>query len=449
MTVSNKKEALLLFMGDVFFFLLSLWLTLFVRYQEVPQWQIFYDHVIPFSILFVFWIIVFFIAGLYEKHTLILKSKIPTIIFNSQLVNSGIAVVFFYYLVPVFGITPKTNLIIYIIISFFLMLGWRIYGHALISVRNRQKAILIGSGEEMQELREEVNNNSRYDLYFISSIDLNDIDGLDFQEEILKRVYSEGVQVIAVDLRSDKVEPILPNLYNLIFSKVRFIDMYKIYEDIFDRIPLSLVKYNWFLENISVSTNKMHDVPKRIMDITISIVGGIISLIFYPFIIAAIKLEDGGPIFFVQNRVGQNNKTFRTVKFRSMSPHEEKDGIAKDKTITRIGAFLRKTRLDEIPQLWNVLKGDLALIGPRPEIPKLVRIYEKEIPYYNIRHLIKPGLSGWAQLYQRTPPKWKEGFDETKIKLSYDLYYIKNRSFVLDIKIVLKTIKTLISQSGV
>ena len=117
--------------------------------------------------------------------------------------------------------------------------------------------------------------------------------------------------------------------------------------------------------------------------------------------------------------------------------------------ITRVGMFLRKTRIDELPQLWNVLKGDMSLIGPRPELPELARMYEKKIDYYNIRHIIKPGLSGWAQLYQKKPPKLTAEYDETKTKLSYDLYYIKNRSFTLDVKIGLKTIKTLLSRSGV
>lgn len=448
MTVSSKKEALFLFLGDIFFFMFSLWLMLFVRYWAVPSWGTFYDHLVPFSIIFIFWFMVFFIAGLYEKHTLILKGRIPTIIFNSQVINSGIAVLFFYF-VSVFNIAPKTNLFLYVIISFVLLLTWRIYGSPYIFVHYKQKAILVGSGEEMQELKEEVNNNTRYDFQFISSIDLNDVGSFDFREEIVKRVYSEGVSIIAVDLKNDKVEPILPSFYNLIFSKVRFIDMYKIYEDIFDRIPLSLVKYNWFLENVSVSVNKTNDILKRAMDITISFVLGTISLVVYPFVIVAIKLEDRGPIFFSQDRIGQNNRIIKTLKFRSMPVHNEKDGIAKDVRVTKVGAFLRKTRIDELPQLWSVFMGDLSLIGPRPEIPSLVKLYEKEIPYYNIRHLIKPGLSGWAQLYQRTPPKWSAGFNETKIKLSYDLYYIKNRSFMLDVKIALKTLKTILSKSGI
>jgi len=118
------------------------------------------------------------------------------------------------------------------------------------------------------------------------------------------------------------------------------------------------------------------------------------------------------------------------------------------KKVTRIGEFLRKTRIDELPQLWNVLRGDLSLVGPRPELPNLASLYEKEIPYYNVRHLIKPGLSGWAQIHQENPPKFDVGYDETKLKLSYDLYYIKNRSFILDVKIALRTLQTLFSRSG-
>jgi len=448
MTAVRKKEALLLFLGDVCFFLISLWVMLFLRYQEIPDWSLVYSHFIPFTFLFVVWVVVFFIAGLYEKHTLILRNKIPATILNAQLINSCIAVIFFY-LIPYFGITPKTNLFIYLVISFLLILGWRIYGEPLFRSRNKQNAILIGSGEEMKELKQEVNNNPRYDLLFISSIDLNQIDSLDFKSEILDRIYSEQVQVIAADFKNDKVGPVLPNLYNLIFSKIRFIDMYKIYEDIFDRIPLSLVTYSWFLENISTAKNMTYDTVKRATDGLVSCVVGIISLVFYPLIIVAIKLEDRGPVFFKQERMGKNNQVFNIVKFRSMAVHNEEDGIAKDARITRVGSFLRKTRLDEIPQLWNVFRGDLSLIGPRPEIPSLVKLYEKEIPYYNVRHLIKPGLSGWAQLYHKAPPKFSVGYDETRKKLSYDLFYIKNRSIFLDIKIVLKTCKTLLSRTGI
>lgn len=449
MAVTNKNEALLLFLGDVFFFVLALWLTLLVRFQEIPDLGIFLDHLVPFSIIFVLWFIVFFISGLYEKHTLILKSRIPTMIFNAQLVNSGIAAAFFY-LVPSFGIAPKTNLVVYILISFGLLLFWRIRGISIISAHhNRESAILIGSGEEAEELKEEVNNNSRYGVHFVSSIDPKNFEGADLQAELSKRILDDKIQIIAADFKNQRIEPIISNLYDLIFSRVRFVDMYKIYEDIFDRIPMSLLRYNWFIENISGTTNKTNDFFKRLIDIVVSAVVGLVSLTLYPFIIAAVWLDDSRQIFFTQYRVGKNNKVFKAYKFRSMEVHNDPGGLAKDRRVTRVGEFLRKTRLDELPQIWNVLKGDVSLIGPRPEIPSLVEVYEKEIPYYNVRHLIKPGLSGWAQLYQRTPPKWAAELDATKLKLSYDLYYLKNRSLMLDLKIILKTIKTILSRSGV
>lgn len=449
MTVSNKKEPLVLFVGDILFFLAALWLTLFIRYYEIPSERLLLEHIKPFSVVLVLWFVVFFIAGLYEKHTLILRRNIPSTIFNAQVINTIIALAFFY-VVPGLRITPKITLAIYLILSFGLLLVWRIYGTTFLTVRDKQNALLVGSGEEMQELKEEVNNNTRYNFRFISSVDLDHIDAVDFQEEILKRVYSEGVHMVAVDLRSDKVEPILPNLYNLIFSKVRFVDMYKIYEDVFDRIPLSLVKYSWFLENISTAPRTTYDTLKRLMDIIISLPLFLVSLfIFYPLAYILVKLDDRGPLFITQERIGKNNNIIKILKFRTMLTNDQgqKDGIQKNRD-TRVGRFLRKTRIDELPQLWNVLRGDLSLIGPRPELPALAQVYEDQIKYYNVRHLIKPGLSGWAQLYQKTPPKVFSDLNKTKIKLSYDLYYLKNRSFVLDLKIALKTLKTLMSRSG-
>ena len=447
MTISGKKETLALFLGDIVLLYFSLWFTLAVRDWGIPSghsWQL---HFWPFSIIMAVWILVFFISGLYEKHTLILKSRLPGTVFNAQIANSFIAVLFFYF-IPYFGIAPKTNLFIYLVISFVLILLWRIYGDRFLHPLVKQKGIIVGSGEDMKELLEEVNNNPKYGLQFISSVDLNRVADVDFQDEILARVYSEEVQIIAVDLKNEKVEPILPHLYNLIFSRVKFIDMYKIYEDLFDRVPLSLVRYNWFLENISTESRTVYDILRRIMDIILSFLIGIFTLLIYPLVALLIKLDDGGRILFEQERVGKNNKIIKVKKFRTMS---ERSGDAErsEAQVTRVGKWLRATRVDELPQLWSVFKGDMSMIGPRPEIPSLVKHYEEEIPYYNIRHLIKPGLSGWAQLYHRDPPKVKADSEKTRRKLSYDLYYIKNRSLMLDLKIALKTIKTLLSRSGV
>lgn len=447
MTSLNRREPLILFAGDLLAFSLALFLALFLRYGDIPSAGLLREHVVPFAALFLLWTLVFFIAGLYEKHTLVFKGKLPTLIFNTQIANSLLAVLFFYMFVPFFGITPKTVLLIHLIVSFVLLVVWRVILVPRFGFRHREHAILIGAGSEMKELKEEVNGNERYNLVFISSVDLDHISGIAFQEEIVEKVYSEEVTSIVIDLRHEEAVKILPSLYNLIFSNVRFLDMHKVYEEVFDRIPLSLVGYSWFLENISFSSHLIYDTLKRMMDIFVGGVLGIISLLIYPFVFIAIKIEDRGPVFIVQNRVGQGNRMIKLWKFRSMQGSDGGVWLEQgDMRVTRVGKFLRRSRIDELPQLWNVVRGDISLIGPRPDIVDLGKKLAQELPYYTVRNLIKPGLSGWAQLKQDLPP---QSINETRLRLAYDLYYLKNRSFILDLIIALKTIKVLILRKGI
>ena len=444
----NRKEPWLLLIGDIFIFILSLWLSLVIRFGEIPTSSVFMDHLLPFGILFFIWCLIFFIAGLYEKHTIIFKNHLPVRILNTQIFNSFLAVVFFYF-VPYFGITPKVILFIYIIIPLTLIFIWRIYGQGIFGLRNKELAMILGRGKEMGFLLQEINGNPRYGLEFIYSFDLDRIEKADFQKDIIEKINSQNISVVVIDLQNENLKKNLAHFYDLLFSKIRFVDINTLYEDIFDRVPLSLVGYDWFLENVSLSASVTYDFFKRGMDIFFAFILGLASLILYPFICLAIKLEDRGTIFIIQERIGKNNKLVKIIKFRTMSFNDNEEGKNRgENKITNVGSFLRKSRLDEIPQLWNVLRGDLSLIGPRPELPALAQIYEKEVPYYNVRHLIKPGLSGWAQLYHENHPHQGVNTEETKNKLSFDLYYIKNRSLGLDFKIALKTIKALLSTSG-
>ncbi len=439
----SKGESVFVFLGDILVFVFSLWLMLVVRYLELPSKEVFYQHLGPFSFLFIVWSLVFFISGLYEKRTLIVKRKLFAKIFNTQIINSIIAAAFFYF-IPIFGITPKTNLFIYLGVSFVMIVLWRSYIAPFIGVKKKVNAILIGDRDEMNDIRNAIKNNSWYNLNLVTSINLDNIEGLDFQQDILDVVYGEDVSVIIADLDNDKIKPLLPHLYNLMFYGIKFMNADDVYEDIFGRIPLSLVQYDWFLENISNSSHIFYDAMKRLMDIVVSFVLFVLSLVVYPFVYVAIKMEDGGPVFVSQERVGKGGKIIKIVKFRSMT---DGDGwVDHNKKVTKVGAFLRRTNIDELPQLWGVLKGDQSLIGPRPELPELVEKYSKEIPYYNIRHLHKPGLSGWAQICQANAPHHKTDIESTKEKLSYDLFYIKHHSFVLDLKIALKTVRTLIER---
>ncbi|MBI5798364.1 MAG: exopolysaccharide biosynthesis polyprenyl glycosylphosphotransferase [Candidatus Yonathbacteria bacterium] len=445
MKILNRREPIILFAGDLMAFSIALWVALAVRYGSIPSADLLSRHWAPFSLLFILWTFVFFVAGLYEKHTLVFKGKLPSLILNTQVANSLLAVVFFY-LLPIFGITPKIVLAVYLMVSFLLVVLWRVTIVPRFGFRHRENAILIGAGEEMQELKEEMNGNERYNLKFVSSVNLNQLDGIAFQEEVVGKIYSEVVTSVVIDLKHEKADAILPSLYNLIFSNVRFLDMYKVYEEVFDRIPLSLVGYNWFLENISFSPHTMYDTLKRMMDVAIASVLGILSLILYPFVIVAIKLEDNGPAFIMQERIGAGNRIIKLWKFRSMRGSDAGKWVTDgDDRITRTGKFLRKSRIDELPQLWNIVRGDLSLIGPRPDIVAMGKKLAEELPYYTVRNLIKPGLSGWAQIKQDIAP---QSLEETRERLAYDLYYLKNRSFILDLTIALKTMKTLLSRTG-
>ncbi len=438
-----SPQILFIFLGDLVALYLSLWVTLALRYFELPRTELFVLHALPFSYLFVAWVLVFYIANLYEPHTVVFKSRIPAVILNAQTVNSIIAVLFFYT-VPAFGIAPKTTLFLYLLVSLILVSVWRVFGVQFLRLRKKEHAVLIGSGAETQELYRAVNASPFYPMEFLTWLNIEKLDGIDFKDEVLDRIYGEEISLIVVDIKNEKVSHILPKLYNLIFSHVRFVDQYRIYEDIFDRIPLSLIGYSWFLENVSSRAHFGYDVFKRVMDITLALILIIPTLCIIPFVSLVLLITMPGPIFFRQVRVGRGNRPIKILKLRTMTERDDPSGHR----VTPFGKFLRKSRIDELPQLWNVLLGELSLIGPRPEVPELVKLYTEEIPYYNMRHLLTPGLSGWAQVHHKKHPHHDADVFETRNKLSYDLYYLKNRSLALDIKIALKTIKTLISRTG-
>lgn len=447
MRIGNKKESLILLLGDIVAFFVALWLSVFFRNLVIPSVDMLFNLAVPFSLLSIIWIIFFFIAGLYEKQRIAKRKRLPELLLKTQILNSVVAIVFFYSL-PYFGVAPKTILFFYILISLVLMFVWRVYAVSIFSMKTKSNALMIAGGPNASSLRDEINHNTQYGLNIVQIIDTNTIQSIDISE-IQQLVKSENIKTIIVDSRSVSVMPVLPSLYKLIFSKISFIDFCDLYEDVFDRLPVSLIDYGWFIENISTGRRDVYEFLKRVMDLALSFPAFIVSLPFYMFAYIGIKIQDGGPLFIVQERVGKNNQPIRILKFRSMTNVSNID-VTKDtgNRITRFGKFLRVSRIDELPQLINVIRGDLTLVGPRPELPQLAKEYEKKVAYYNVRHIIKPGLFGWAQLYHENHPHHGIDVEETENKLSYDLYYIKHRSFTLDVIITLKTIKILMSRQG-
>jgi exopolysaccharide biosynthesis polyprenyl glycosylphosphotransferase len=441
----GKKEVFVLVAGDLIALFVALWISLFLRYGAVPNANLLSTHLSTFSVIFIIWIIVYSIAGLYDKLNFFSERKFSRGLVRAQIINSALAVAFFY-LVPLLVITPKIVLFIYVVVSFALLYLWRELLVTRLPLHRKQRALLIASGEEMQQFQDEMNNNPRYGIVCAAVINLDEADPDELQRDIASLIAREQVQLVIVDLYHEKAQAMISSLYTFLFSQVVFVNFHQFYEAVFSRIPLSVVTHSWFMENISPRSKQVYDVLKRTIDIIVAFLFGVVTLPFSLVAAVAIKWEDGGDFFFVRDRIGQNNTIVKSLKFRTYSMHNE--ALAGTAHITKVGAFLRKTRIDELPQLINVLRGDMSLIGPRPEVPVLVKQYEREIPYYNVRHLVKPGLSGWAQLYQKDPPKISADAYKTRIKLSYDLYYIKNRSLFLDIRIALKTIAVLLSRSG-
>lgn len=192
----------------------------------------------------------------------------------------------------------------------------------------------------------------------------------------------------------------------------------------------------------------IHQISQRLMSIVVSFVALVLCLPIIPFLILAVRLSSPGPIFYRQTRVGRSGRHFSVIKFRTMRQDAEAQGAVwaakNDPRVTPLGRFMRKTRLDEIPQLWNVLRGEMAFVGPRPERPEFVEWLTREIPYYDLRHIVRPGITGWAQVrYQ-----YGASLEETKQKLEYDLYYIKHLSLGLDLLIMFETIKTILLRRG-
>lgn len=423
MPFPGKKASLFLFLGDLVCFVIAIWLTLSIRYWQWPSADLFLSHLEAFALVFLIWTGVFFIFDLYRQQTLVFAKDLPVIIFRAQLLNSVIAIVFFYFNPYFLGVTPKTNLFINLAISFLLVWYWRRH-LSLWVYRSRPVAIMfVCDGPEVEELKREILDNPPANL----------------------RIVSSRPALIVFNKYEVPSPEQVANFYNLLFVGVRFISVQELYERLFERVPLSLINERWFLEHISHQPRRVYDFLKRFMDILIALLLGLISSIFYPLVYLTVKFGDNGPVFFSENRIGRNNRLIRILKFRSMSTEPD----LSERQVTGIGAWLRRTRIDELPQLWSVIRGEQSLIGPRPERPDYVDLYRRQIPYYDARHLIAPGLSGWAQLYQNNHPHFRPALEETKEKLSYDLYYVKNRSLWLDLKIALKTLKAILTRTGI
>jgi lipopolysaccharide/colanic/teichoic acid biosynthesis glycosyltransferase len=425
MITGGRQTPFLVFIGDLVAFSVSLYVTLWLRYGVLPSFSLLSPHLVPFVLLFVLWLLVFYSAGLYSKRLTLFPSRLPNALFKTQLANILFAALFFF-LIPAFGIAPKTILALYLLVSLVLIFFWRLALYPrLFSRQSRERAVLLAHGDEADELEKEVNGNPRYGVEFVA-----------------RGSNAVSAKILVID-KANAEKLSLTDLAGAGKQAVAFEDMY---EEVFDRVPFSELGRAWFSKNIETEDSFFYVFAKRGIDIVGGIIMGLIVVVLAPCIWVANRIEGKGPLFIAQERFGRYGARIIAYKFRSMTKNLAASGEwmnEGENRVTRVGSFLRTTSLDEFPQFVNILKGELSLVGPRNDILGLGLRLAEALPYYEARYMVKPGITGWAQINQQ----YEQGnvspqsIEETKVRLAYDFYYLKHRSLGLDILIALRTVK--------
>jgi sugar transferase (PEP-CTERM system associated) len=268
---------------------------------------------------------------------------------------------------------------------------------------------------------------------------------------LVKYVAKERIDVIVLAMDERRNGLPVHDLLDCKMSGIEVIDLLTFFERYTNKVRLDIVQPSWLFLSDGFQVNNLKRLGKWLFDMAAVFLLLPIVLPIALLASLAILVESGfkGPVLYSQTRVGQNGRLFKVYKFRSMSVNAEQDGVARwaekgDSRITRVGGFLRKTRLDEVPQLFNIIKGDMSFVGPRPERPEFVVQLTEEIPYYNERHRVKPGLSGWAQIRYPYGASIEDGLE----KLQYDLYYVKNYNILLDVLVLLQTAEVVLLGRG-
>jgi len=438
----NKNNLLrfILVIGDIFLMYSALLLALAVRYGDFSFWpgsqtKIFLLH---FSFINLIWVFLLFLLDFYEippfKKVFDFFSNLIIFIFLA-----GAFGIIYFYLRPQMIITPKTILVLDVLIFGLFLCGWRYVFSRILKLQNfREKIVIIGFQPELKDISSNLLNQNGYEI--VASFDPDSFEISKLKEIIEK----ENINSIVFALDFHKSEKLVQQIFQNLPLKLNYISFADFYESLTKKVPIEGISEIWFLENLSRAERKIDEVLKRSFDIIFSLIGLLIIAVLFPFIAISIKLDSRGPIFYLQKRIGKDREIFTLYKFRTMKPNAEEIGpkwtLPDDFRITRIGRILRKFYLDEFPQLWSILKGDLSFVGPRPEEVGLAKIFEKEIPFYSQRYLVRPGFTGWAQINFPASASIKEARE----KFQYDLYYIKNHSFFLDLGIILKTIRIIL-----
>jgi exopolysaccharide biosynthesis polyprenyl glycosylphosphotransferase len=427
-----KKMSLIT--GDAALLALSLGVAIIVRGRSsiTEEWQ---TGGLGWLVVLIGWLLLTWLSGLYSAHRL--RNDITFIqTFIATTLTNMVTAMLFFYLIPL-GIAPKTTLLILTLIYTVAGLVWRRgYNRWIAGPEAAEKTVLMGNGPGATHIAQACADNTHH--------------GYTITQWIKETPTADAVQAIPADTqvliipRAAAFDTHLaPRIYNLLAQRVRVRTIDEVYSELFGRIPLDQVDETWLLQNVV----KRDDLSREFTAVVTYTCAALLQILLLPLdliIALAIGATSKGPVIYTQKRISQDGRPFTLYKFRTMHVNAEQAGpqwsSPQDSRVTLVGRVLRYTHLDELPQLINILKGELAFVGPRPERPEFEALLTEQIPHYRVRHLIKPGVTGWAQVSYR----YGSTIEHAKDKLEYDLHYLKNRSIIMDLVVIAKTVKTLI-----
>jgi len=365
------------------------------------------------------------------------------------------------YLVSPKGSLPRTGVGIFVFVASILTLIWRVaYIRIFTAPTFMRRVLVVGAGVTGASLVLEYEKLHPKPFKLVGFIDddpakletsISGYPVLGSSASLLTQVEAEDISDIVVAISGEMRGETFQTLLDTQERGVEITPMPRMYEELLGRVPILHLESDWVIRSFVVEArvSQFYEIGKRLLDIVGGMVGLCILFLLFPLISLIVLLDSGLPILYSQTRAGKGARTYRLLKVRSMRQDAEADGEVrvtemKDARITRAGILLRRTHMDELPQFWNVLRGEMSLVGPRAERPELIAKYEKKVPFYRARLLVKPGITGWAQIHQN----YASNIEETNLKLEYDLYYIKHRSLVMDFVILLRTVGNVIGFRG-
>ncbi len=455
-----RERRTLLLVVDLLMAILGLFLAIWIWSLADPFQGLTMDFVrnLPswFFILPFFW--PFLMARLYDEHRARDPAETLKNIAYSALIGIGLYMVFYFTSERPL---PRISVAAFIISAFLLTLIWRLsYIRIFTAPQFMRRMLLVGAGETGTIMLQIINRMKQRPYIMVGLIDDDPqkigtmIEGYEVfggYDKLLKSICDHQITDLIVAISGQMQGGMFQALLDAQEIGTEIIRMPVAYEELLHRVPIRYLEAEWILRSFvdKARSETFSEMLKRALDIIGGLFGLLLLMVLFPFVAIAILLESGTPVLYRQIRMGRGGQLYNIYKFRTMRQDAEADGQPQwaeenDRRATKVGLVLRKTHIDEIPQFYNVLRGEMSLVGPRAERPELVEWFQQHVPFYRARLLVRPGITGWAQVNQQ----YASTIDETIEKLEYDLYYIMHRNFFMDVRIIALTPTLVISLRG-